>query len=379
MGLGSSVVLKRGASAADQRCAKVQGGKQEFDTRPLALKAICVILEKYQQLPSRLWDLCHEVSSPLEKRALRTEDFKDSIPEDVLERMLTIKRFRIIGIRTHHGFDRSLPSIPATVRRLCFAYPYNQPFVMPPQLEDLELSCTYSHCVELPPTIRRVEFGSSYTHPIHLPEGLQEAKLYLSASYAHYPVVLPTSLRKLSCYRYIGPLSENLEELVWCGSGEEFPYIDELPANLRSLDLAESSFDGPLDDIPTGLKELYLPESFSYPLKLPEGLEKLGLNMNEDYSDHIVEDLQKGLRELYVGNNLDVLFPPNLEKAVLGYNFNRQLWMPKSMKEIYIGNDDYNHAIYLPPGCRFRCWGPTFVGSEGKGSSIRRRWTKDKD
>lgn len=154
------------------------------------------------------------------------------------------------------------------------------------------------------------------------------------------------------------------EELIFMG-GVQFSKrfqkqnFNNLPEKLQTLKINSIDIECyKFDNLPSGLKKLYLPNSYCYELdNLPLELEDLSLYVNNTFTQSL-SYLPESLKELKiisqkinntVNINCDNL-PNGLEKLILSNNINNELNnLPRNLKILHIAQ--FNNMIYnLPDG-----------------------------
>ena len=198
----------------------------------------------------------------------------------------------------------------------------------------------------------------NYNHPLdNLPISVRVLILELN------PVLNSNSTSAI--FEYIHSLNNlpiNLEELIlnvyYTGN------LDYLPHNLKNLDCNNTTLSATLDNLPSGLLDLKVPQHYDRPLEnLPQQLESLQIYY--EYN-HPLRHLPATLKDLDLGNNyyydlvdlpvgLETLsllstprtikFPKNLKTLCIGLNCNMlisavQSRIPVSLETIYC--DSYN-------------------------------------
>lgn len=373
---------------------------EKVDDPRLAVKAINVMMVVYGRLPGGLWDLCKSLSDPQEKRDLFLEAF---MPDYMIERMLSIKRFDVHGIRLCEKFNRRLPPLPSNLKSIETGPMFDRPLFLPPKIEVVNLGEAFAQRINLPPSMKHLVKHGPWGHPFSdlrvsltpLPPGLESLtcsdpeilmgvlpkflkELLILDNRFHAPLQLPEALQKLvilstsfnrplrlpstlqslylssAVFNHPLRLPSTLESLYLTSSTFNHPL--DLPATLRSLYLTSAAFTHPLE-LPAGLKELYLPFNYNHPIDMPAGLEVAKLYLHRNYSHPV--HLPSGLKELYLEVNTPVVLGPRLVKATFGVQFDQPLVIPPTMKELWIRNPTYSHKIVLPPGCRLSARSPT--------------------
>lgn len=144
-------------------------------------------------------------------------------------------------------------------------------------------------------------------------------------------------------------LPDSLKEIVFVGKDFNCQLVI-LPSNLLILNLENSkNYDYILDNLPLGLKELYLNLNYSHPLDyLPESLEKLYFRCIDTYP-HSFDNLPNNINELCI-NKIFLRkmnkFPKNLKKLFIDKRTNK-FYYKKELREIGIKIFGFNDKIEI--------------------------------
>lgn len=136
--------------------------------------------------------------------------------------------------------------------------------------------------------------------------------------------------------------------------------FNNLPEKLRILKLKSVDIDCyKLDNLPSGLKNLYLPNSYYYELdNLPLELEYLSLQVSNNFIqslDYLPETLKK-LKIIFPENNNRIKIncdnlPNGLEKLFLCGSINCELNnLPRNLKTLHLAQTHYYMIYNLPDG-----------------------------
>lgn len=233
-------------------------------------------------------------------------------------------------------FDQPLTQLPQNLTHLIFDSEFNQELKnLPPCLQVLVLGYKFNQPLDsLPDQLKSLTLGSWYNMSCYsrslarLPSGLNELSLTFCTSQMDpsHPCLgslnqLPPGLKKLHVY-------------VLCVRPGAIP-LDNLPPALESLDI--NCYNGPVDQLPQGLKEVRLIGSFNQSISgLPDSVQSLTLG------NHFVQPIDKvpkALRRLCLGILFahDLLVPSDQRYSLLLMNplYEGQL-DPKFLNELIV-------------------------------------------
>jgi hypothetical protein len=145
-------------------------------------------------------------------------------------------------------------------------------------------------------------------------------------------------------------LPDGLKEIKFVGENFNSQLVN-LPSNLWILNLEYSqNYNCVLDNLPLGLKELYLNSNYLHPLDyLPESLEKLYFKCINTYP-HSFDNLPNNINELCINRNfLNKInkFPKNLKKLVIDKRTNNYFFNKKEFIEKIIKIKNFNDKIEI--------------------------------
>lgn len=340
-----------------KRSAQELENSQPLETadRPLPLSLVMDVLavmkEAYRSSPKELWGLSRSTDLLAPRGFVLKDDYSVC---RYYTRAGEDKRYPIVSVRTHAGFNKPIYLLPGVSRvrfGTAFTYPvvipagvteltfrknsycvcrtFNEPLRLPDGIRKLQVSHDFDQPITFPMSLTRIVLGEIFCQPISLPSKLITLRFESTGRFNH-ALVLPKSLRYLHL-------------------GDYFNHPIALHKGLRKLTIG-AKFNQPLN-LPDGLKELTFNESetevrlhMTHPLSLPDSLKKLVL-----WCDSPITHMSKGLKTLEVGPDYThhVEVPKRLKQ--LAWYPNRLVSLPKGLKTVVFGQE-FQQPVDLPPG-----------------------------
>lgn len=295
-------------------------------------------------LPKQLWGLNRSIDLVAPRGFVIGGD---ESYEYYCDRATEAGRYPIVAVRTDEAFNRPI-DIHKGIRSLVVGEFFNGP-------------------LDLPVGVEKLKLGMYFNRPIMLPPGLLELEFVLETGQFDYPLVLPSTLRKLVLSAGFDQpiiLREGLECVV---VGSNFNQQLILPSTLKVLDLSLARRCNHPLRLPSSLAELYLSIGFNRPITLPDTLHTAAFGVRFRQSQALT--FGAGLRKLtWLCNQPLPPLPSTVNEVTFGLNFQQHveledglevvtfqgvyhlpLVLPASLKVIYMRYE--SPVVVLPPGC----------------------------